>query len=299
MKRTFAELNLQPKDIAVISGIGCSSRTPYYLSTWGFNTIHGRAGAIASGLKIARPDLSVWQCTGDGDCLAIGGNHFIHEVRRNVDVNIVLFNNKIYGLTKGQYSPTTPQGQVTKTSPFGTIEEPFNVGELVIASKGTFFARCLDKNMKENVEIFKQAYNHKGTSVIECLVNCLVWNDGAHKNIETVSFKDGDKFEMAGVEFIYDTHDKDLANLVLDGVDAVSLTNVTSLGLYPVKAVKETVKIIKATEEHALEVLPKGSHPMKKCCKNKDSFEFPLDDAVANAVNAAIVYANSLVGGAQ
>ena len=219
MKRTFAELNLQPKDIAVISGIGCSSRTPYYLSTWGFNTIHGRAGAIASGLKIARPDLSVWQCTGDGDCLAIGGNHFIHEVRRNIDVNIVIFNNKIYGLTKGQYSPTTPQGQVTKTSPFGTIEEPFNVGELVIASKGTFFARCLDKNMKENVEIFKQAYHHKGTSVIECLVNCLVWNDGAHKNIETVSFKNGDKFEMAGVEFIYDTHDKDLANLVLNYFD--------------------------------------------------------------------------------
>lgn len=219
MKRTFSELNLHPKDIAVISGIGCSSRTPYYLSTWGFNTIHGRAGAIASGLKIARQDLSVWQCTGDGDCLAIGGNHFIHEVRRNIDVNIVLFNNKIYGLTKGQYSPTTPQGQVTKTSPFGTIEEPFNVGELVIASKGTFFARCLDKNIKENVEIFKQAYHHKGTSVIECLVNCLVWNDGAHKNIETVSFKNGDKFEIAGVEFIYDTHDKDLANLVLNYFD--------------------------------------------------------------------------------
>lgn len=219
LKKTFAELELNPKDIAVISGIGCSSRTPYYLNTWGFNTIHGRAGAIASGLKIARPDLSVWQCTGDGDCLAIGGNHFIHEVRRNIDVNIILFNNQIYGLTKGQYSPTTPQGQITKTSPFGSIEEPLSAGELTLASNGTFFARCLDKNMKENVEIFKQAHAHKGTAVVECLVNCLVWNDGAHKNIETISFKNGDKFEMAGVEFIYDTHDKDLANLVLNYFD--------------------------------------------------------------------------------
>ena len=149
LQKAMAEVGVATHQTVVISGIGCSSRMPHYLNTYGFNTIHGRAGAIASGLKIARPDLSVWQCTGDGDCLAIGGNHFIHEVRRNIDVNIVIFNNKIYGLTKGQYSPTTPQGQVTKTSPFGTIEEPFNVGELVIASKGTFFARCLDKNMKE------------------------------------------------------------------------------------------------------------------------------------------------------
>lgn len=193
MKKTFADLSLEKKDVAVISGIGCSSRTPYYLSTWGFNTIHGRGGAIASGLKIVQPNMSVWQCTGDGDCTAIGGNHFIHEVRRNLDINVLVFNNKIYGLTKGQYSPTTPQGQVTKTSPYGTIESPINIGRLCLASNGTFFARCLDKNLKDNVEMFKKAYEHKGTSIVECLTNCVVWNDGIHKNKLYFNVEDGEE----------------------------------------------------------------------------------------------------------
>lgn len=219
MKKTFAELELEPKNIAVISGIGCSSRTPYYLNTWGFNTIHGRAGAIASGLKIARPELDVWQCTGDGDCLAIGGNHFIHEVRRNIDINIIVFNNKIYGLTKGQYSPTTPQGQITKTSPYGSIEEPLNLGDLTLAANGTFFARCLDTKLKDNVELFKQAHHHKGTSVIECLTNCIVWNNCAHKDLEYITIKHGDKFKMEGVEFTRDIYSKLQAKMVLDYFD--------------------------------------------------------------------------------
>lgn len=208
MKKTFAELGLDKQNTVVVSGIGCSSRTPYYLSTYGFNTIHGRGGAIASGIKIANPSLSVWQCTGDGDCTAIGGNHFIHEVRRNVDINMIIFNNKIYGLTKGQYSPTTPQGQITKTSPEGVIERPINIASLCNASKGTFFARVLDKHMKDNVEIFKRAYYHNGTSVIECLTNCVVWNDGIHKERDYFYVEDGKE--------LYFVKDEQKYSIILD-----------------------------------------------------------------------------------
>ncbi len=178
--KAMAELNHKKEDYAVISGIGCSSRFPYYMNTYGFHGIHGRAGAIASGTKVANPNLSVWQITGDGDAMAIGGNHFIHEIRRNVDLNILLFNNEIYGLTKGQYSPTSRLGQVTKTSPFGTIETPFNPGELAIGAKGKFFARGIDNNVKLNIELFKAADQHKGTSLVEVLQNCIIYNDGAH-----------------------------------------------------------------------------------------------------------------------
>lgn len=181
--KTFAELELPKEKIAVISGIGCSSRFPYYADTFGFHTIHGRAGAIASGVKIANPELSVWQITGDGDALAIGGNHVIHEIRRNVDLNIVLFNNEIYGLTKGQFSPTTPVGQITKTSPYGVIDWPFNVGQLVLGANGTFFARTIDGKINETVEILKNAHAHKGTSMVEVLQNCVIFNDGIHNDV--------------------------------------------------------------------------------------------------------------------
>lgn len=203
MKKTFAKLDLNKKDTVVVSGIGCSSRTPYYLSTWGFNTIHGRGGAIASGIKIANPMLSVWQCTGDGDCLAIGGNHFMHEVRRNIDINMLIFNNKIYGMTKGQYSPCSPKGQITKTSPYGSIEEPVNIGELCLASKGTFFARTLDKELKLTCDLMEKSYQHKGTSVLECLTNCVIWNDGAHKDKTYFVVNDGEEitFEKDGIKY--------------------------------------------------------------------------------------------------
>ncbi len=181
--KTFSELGLSKEKIAVISGIGCSSRFPYYVESFGFHTIHGRGGAIASGVKVANPELSVWQITGDGDALAIGGNHLIHELRRNIDLNILLFNNEIYGLTKGQYSPTSRFGQVTKTSPYGTIEQPFNVGQLVLGANGSFFARTIDVKIKESIEILKQAHAHKGTSMIELLQNCVIYNDGAHAEI--------------------------------------------------------------------------------------------------------------------
>ena len=144
LQKAMAQIGVPPHQIAVISGIGCSSRMPHYLNTYGFNTIHGRGGAIATGLKTSHPELTVWQMSGDGDCLAIGGNHFIHEIRRNVDLNVCLFNNRIYGLTKGQYSPTSPKGFVSKSSPFGTVERPFVPAQLVLGAGGTFFARTLD-----------------------------------------------------------------------------------------------------------------------------------------------------------
>jgi len=162
---------------AVVSGIGCSSRFPYYVNIYGFHSIHGRATAISTGVKCANPDMSVWQVTGDGDALAIGGNHFIHAVRRNVDINIMLFNNQIYGLTKGQYSPTSPFGTITKTSPFGTIEQPFVPGELVLGARGTFFARSLDVEMDLTKECLVASAKHKGTGVTEIMQNCVIYND--------------------------------------------------------------------------------------------------------------------------
>lgn len=180
LQKVMAELGVAPHNTAVISGIGCSSRLPYYISGYGFHTIHGRGAAVATGVKVANPKLTVWQITGDGDCLAIGGNHFIHSVRRNVDINVLLFNNQIYGLTKGQYSPTTKKGYVTKSSPFGTIERPFRPAELTFGAGGTFFGRVLDVDLKSSAMTMMAAAKHKGTSVIETLVNCVIFNDGAH-----------------------------------------------------------------------------------------------------------------------
>lgn len=180
LQKAMAQIGVPRHQVAVISGIGCSSRMPHYINTYGFNTIHGRGAAIATGVKTSHPELTVWQMTGDGDCLAIGGNHFIHSIRRNVDLNICLFNNRIYGLTKGQYSPTSPKGFVSKSSPFGTVERPFIPAELVMGARGTFFARTLDVDMPTTVNCMVRANAHKGASVIECLVNCVIFNNGTH-----------------------------------------------------------------------------------------------------------------------
>lgn len=166
-----------------VSGIGCSSRFPYYVDTYGFHGIHGRASAIATGMKVANPKLSIWQMTGDGDALAIGGNHFIHAIRRNIDINIILFNNEIYGLTKGQYSPTSKLGAVTKTSPYGTVEHPFRPGELIIGAQGKFFARSIDVDIKLTAEILVEAAKHDGTSVVVIQQNCIIYNDRTHEEI--------------------------------------------------------------------------------------------------------------------
>ncbi|MDR1130353.1 MAG: 2-oxoacid:ferredoxin oxidoreductase subunit beta [Prevotellaceae bacterium] len=174
-------LEYKKERFTFVSGIGCSSRFPYYVNTYGFHGIHGRAAAIATGIKVANPALSVWQITGDGDALAIGGNHFIHAVRRNIDLNIILFDNQIYGLTKGQYSPTSRLGTVTKTSPFGTVEHPFVPGEIVLGARGTFFARTLDSDVKLTAECLVASARHDGTSVTTVLQNCVIFNDGIHR----------------------------------------------------------------------------------------------------------------------
>jgi 2-oxoglutarate ferredoxin oxidoreductase subunit beta len=179
VQRVMPDLNIPKENFAFISGIGCSSRFPYYMNTYGFHSIHGRATAIATGLKIARTELSVWVATGDGDGLSIGGNHMIHVLRRNVDINILLFNNQIYGLTKGQYSPTSEMGKITKSTPFGSVDMPFNPASLALGAGGTFVARSLDRDPKQMQTIIKRAAEHKGTSFVEVYQNCNVFNDGA------------------------------------------------------------------------------------------------------------------------
>lgn len=201
LHKAMAEAGVAPHQMAVISGIGCSSRLPYYMNTYGFHTIHGRAAAIATGFKVANPEMTVWQISGDGDGLAIGGNHFIHAVRRNIDINMLLFNNKIYGLTKGQYSPTSPRGFVSKSSPYGTTEDPFIPAELVFGARGNFFARSIDVELKVNQEVLLAAQLHKGTSVVEILTNCVIWNNGIHNPItdrevraeKTIHLRHGEK----------------------------------------------------------------------------------------------------------
>lgn len=190
MTKAMANIGVPKERIVVVSGIGCSSRFPYYVSTYGFHGIHGRAAAIASGIKTANPELVVWEITGDGDALAIGGNHFIHAIRRNIDINIIVFNNEIYGLTKGQYSPTSKLGAVTKTSPYGTVEHPFRIGELVIGAQGHFFARTIDVMVNLSSEVLEQAARFKGTSVVESLVNCVIFNDGAHNVYSDKEYRD-------------------------------------------------------------------------------------------------------------
>jgi len=179
----LAKLGIPKEKFVVVSGIGCSSRFPYYMDTYGFHSIHGRAPAIASGIKTANPDLSVWLVTGDGDGLSIGGNHMIHILRRNLDVKILLFNNEIYGLTKGQYSPTSPIGQRTKSTPMGSVDRPFDPLFLAVGSGATFVARTMDKDVKHMGDVLQMAAEHKGTCFVEILQNCVIFNDGAFDDV--------------------------------------------------------------------------------------------------------------------
>ncbi len=179
VQKVMPTLGIPRENIAIISGIGCSSRFPYYMNTYGMHSIHGRATAIASGLKAARPDLSVWIVTGDGDGLSIGGNHMIHLLRRNFDLNILLFNNQIYGLTKGQYSPTSEENKVTKSTPFGSIDHPFNPLALALGADATFVARSMDRDPKHLQAMLLRTHAHKGASFLEIYQNCNIFNDGA------------------------------------------------------------------------------------------------------------------------
>ena len=183
VQKVMPELNIPRENIVFVSGIGCSSRFPYYMNTYGLHTIHGRAPAFATGLKVARPDLSVWIVTGDGDGLSIGGNQLLHMLRRNLDVNVLLFNNRIYGLTKGQYSPTSEQGKVTKSTPFGSPDIPLNPMLFALSAGATFIARTFDTDSKGMQDIFKEAAKHKGTSFVEIYQNCNIFNDGTFSAI--------------------------------------------------------------------------------------------------------------------
>jgi 2-oxoglutarate ferredoxin oxidoreductase subunit beta len=220
----FPKIGYRKENFCVVSGIGCSSRFPYYVNTYGIHGIHGRANPIATGVKIANPHLSVWVATGDGDSMAIGGNHFIHIIRRNVDLNILLFNNQIYGLTKGQYSPTTPMGTVTKTSPQGTIEHPFNCGELVLGAQGTFFARAVDTNIKVMNAVMMEAAKHDGTSVIEILQNCVIFADKTHDIITSKDLRDDHQLHLVNGEPMLFGKDKDKGiKLGVAGLEVVKL----------------------------------------------------------------------------
>ncbi|WP_234572060.1 2-oxoacid:ferredoxin oxidoreductase subunit beta [Rhodohalobacter sp. 614A] len=179
VQNTMPEIGVDKKDIVFISGIGCAARFPYYMDTFGMHSIHGRAPAIATGLKVSRPELSVWIITGDGDSLSIGANHFIQLLRRNVNVNLLLFNNQIYGLTKGQYSPTSPEGSVFKSTPYGSIDHPFNPLSLSLGADGTFVARAMDRDPRHLQQMLQRASQHRGTSMLEIYQNCIVFNDGA------------------------------------------------------------------------------------------------------------------------
>jgi len=183
VQRALAQGGSVPEKTVFVSGIGCSSRLPYYVNTYGFHTIHGRAPAFATGVKLANPELEVWVVTGDGDGLSIGGNHLLHTLRRNVDLNVLLFNNEIYGLTKGQYSPTSRPGTVSPTSPAGSVEAPLAPGQFAIGAGATFFARCVDIDQKTMPGLFNEAKDHKGTSFVEILQNCIVYNEDVFDDV--------------------------------------------------------------------------------------------------------------------
>ncbi|MFN8166090.1 MAG: 2-oxoacid:ferredoxin oxidoreductase subunit beta [Bacteroidia bacterium] len=220
VQTVIPDLGIPRENIVFVSGIGCSSRFPYYMETFGMHSIHGRATAIASGLKAARPELSVWVVTGDGDSLSIGGNHTIHLLRRNFDINILLFNNQIYGLTKGQYSPTSEEGKVTKSTPMGSVDHPFNPIALCMGADATFVARTMDRDPKHQQAILRRANEHKGTSFVEIYQNCNVFNDGAFEIFtEKASKKSETLFMESGKPLVFgENNDK---GIKLDGFNPV------------------------------------------------------------------------------
>lgn len=200
----MSKIGIPPHQVCIISGIGCSSRFPYYMNTFGMHSIHGRAPAVASGVKIQNPDLSVWIITGDGDSLSIGGNHFAHIIRRNLDVNILLFNNEIYGLTKGQYSPTSKSGIKTKSSPYGSLDRSFSPAKFAMGAGATFFARTIDTDPKHMMDIFQKAQEHKGTSVVEIYQNCVIFNDKVHDQYTNRATRDDVSIRLeAGMPMIF------------------------------------------------------------------------------------------------
>ena len=195
-QQAFADMGLEPHNTVIVSGIGCASRFPYYVNTYGFHTIHGRAPAVASGVKIANPELSVWIVSGDGDAFSIGGNHVIHLMRRNIDVNLLMFDNRIYGLTKGQYSPTSEVGKKTKSTPYGSVDRPFNPTSVALGAGATFVARSIDIHAKHLKQTLKDAHDHNGTSFVQIFQNCNIFNDGAFDHFSDKKLRDEHLVEL-------------------------------------------------------------------------------------------------------
>lgn len=220
IQRVMAELGRPKEKQVVISGIGCSSRFPVYMDTYGFHTLHGRAPTVATGVKVANPDLDVWMVTGDGDGLSIGGNHLMHVFRRNVDLVILLFNNRIYGLTKGQYSPTSETAKVTKSSPYGSLDAPINPVQFALACGATFVARTYDINPKHMAATFKAAREHKGVAFVEIFQNCVIFNDGAFNDVTNKDVKDDSIVELQDGEPLIFGKEKDKC-IVFEGFEAV------------------------------------------------------------------------------
>ena len=226
VQRIMPDLGIPKEKYVFVSGIGCSGRFPYYMDTYGFHSIHGRALVIASGIKIARPDLSVWIATGDGDNMSIGGNHFIHTCRRNMDLNILMFNNEIYSLTKGQYSPTSHTGQITKSSPLGVLDDPFNPATLALGAGATFVARAHDKDRNMLQTLLKRAANHKGVAFIEIYANCRIYNDSAFDSFTDKDKKDDNTVMLEHGQPLIFGKEKD-KGIIMDGFTprVVSISN--------------------------------------------------------------------------
>ncbi|MEM9041277.1 MAG: 2-oxoacid:ferredoxin oxidoreductase subunit beta [Actinomycetota bacterium] len=230
VQQLMPDLGVSPENTVFVSGIGCSSRFPYYMNTYGMHSIHGRAPAIATGVATARPDLDVWVITGDGDGLSIGGNHLIHALRRNVNLNILLFNNRIYGLTKGQYSPTSEVGKVTKSTPMGSIDAPFNPLSVALGAEATFVARTHDLDRKHMMETFRRAHEHRGASFVEIYQNCNVFNDGQFNDITKKNVRDEMMIDLVHGEPILFGAERQRG--VMQGADGfLKLVEVADVGL--------------------------------------------------------------------
>jgi 2-oxoglutarate ferredoxin oxidoreductase subunit beta len=241
MQFLLPELGVRRENTVFVSGIGCAARFPYYMDTYGMHSIHGRAPAVATGLAVTRPDLDVWVVTGDGDALSIGGNHLMHVLRRNVNITILLFNNQIYGLTKGQYSPTSEVGKVTKSTPFGSLDTPFNPISLALGAEATFVARTHDMDRKHMMEIFRRAHEHKGASFVEVYQNCNVFNDGAFEQITSRATRE---------EMLIDIHHGEPIRFGAEGHRGVAMDDQGRLSIVEVDEVGEPSLLVHDETRH-------------------------------------------------
>lgn len=233
VQMAMTKIGKKREDMVFVSGIGCSSRFPYYMNTYGMHTIHGRAPAFATAIKCVNPELEVWQITGDGDGLSIGGNHLIHAIRRNVDINIILFNNEIYGLTKGQYSPTSAPGLNTKSTPYGSLDRAFNPASLALGAGSTFYARTIDTDPKHMTDIFVEASKHKGTSFIEIFQNCVIFNDKVHEQYTDRKMRDDHTVRLENGKPLIFGKEKDKGIRVVNNkAEVVNLSDVQESELY-------------------------------------------------------------------